>query len=70
MAIKILVPPKFDAHSFVITCSYCECKFEYEQEDTSDIQTGMNEWETIIKCPGCNSSHADALDKGRRKLKT
>ena len=44
--IKILKYGKYYA-----TCNSCNAVIEFEKEDIKTIQTGMNEYEDIVKCP-------------------
>lgn len=36
-----------------VTCGGCDSFLEYEKEDVTTFQTGMNEWESEITCPNC-----------------
>mgnify|MGYP007056189736 CR=1 FL=1 len=33
----------------------CNAVIEFEKEDIKTIQTGMNEYENIVKCPVCEN---------------
>lgn len=48
--IKIL-----EQKNYIVVCPCCESKLSYTKEDTEVRQTGMNEYERIVKCPVCEN---------------
>lgn len=49
MAVKIV---KYGSKR-IVTCPTCGCLLEFEVEDVRAKQTGMNEYDYVIRCLNC-----------------
>lgn len=51
------------------TCNKCHSVIKFEDEDIGTIQTGINDYDSVVKCPVCENQIKESYWRKNLKLR-